>query len=297
MSNELATKGQNQVAHAIAWSSEQVDLLKRTVCKGASDDELKLFMNVAGRTGLDPFSKQIHAVKRWDSKLEREVMSIQTGIDGFRLIASRSGKYQGQLGPFWCGADGKWVDVWLDENENPKAAKIAVLHADFKEPLWAVATWATYAQTYYDKKAQQQKTSPMWAKMPDLMLAKVAESLALRKAFPAELSGLYSQEEMAQADIEPVQRAAVSSKALPKPTPKPQDIDPGEYVATFGKYKGQALKDLDIFELANYAAFIEQKSIEDNKPIRGQVAEFMSATSAFLNANEAREHVVEGETV
>jgi len=104
-----------------------------------------------------------------------------------------------------------------------------------------------------------------------------------------------------ETEVETIESATTVDQpkktALPKPTPKPQDIDPGEYVATFGKYKGQALKDLDIFELANYAAFIEQKAIDDNKPIRGQVAEFMSATSAFLNANEAREHVVEGETV
>lgn len=283
MSNEIAVKETAQVAHAITWSPDQVDLLKRTVCKGATDDELKLFLNVAGRTGLDPFSKQIHAVKRWDSRLDREVMSIQTGIDGFRLIAQRSGKYQGQLGPLWCGADGQWVDVWLHD-EPPKAAKVAVIHADFKEPLWAVATWATYAQTYYDKKTQQQKTSPMWVKMPDLMLAKVAEGLALRKAFPAELSGLYTQDEMAQADSDPKPQA--QRMALPKAvTPEVQE-SPEDHVVTFGKFKGQRLGDIDVAELANYMAYIEMKAQEDGKPIKGQVATFMQNATLMIELRQ-----------
>ena len=181
------------VAH-LEYSQSQVDLIKRTICKGATNDELALFIQQCNRTGLDAFSRQIYAIKRWDSREQREIMQTQVSIDGMRLVAERSGKYAGQLGPYWT-ADGKeWLEVWLSP-DTPAAAKVAVLRADFKEPLWSVATFEAYKQTKKDG-----GLSPMWAKMPALMLAKCAESLALRKAFPMELSGLYSAEEMMQSE-------------------------------------------------------------------------------------------------
>lgn len=180
------------------FTPEQINLIKRTICKEASDDELKLFLHVSQKAGLDPMSRQIYAIQRWDGKAQRNIMSIQTSIDGFRLIAERSGKYEGQDGPYWCGTDGVWKDVWLS-SQKPSAAKVGVYKAGFKTPLFGIAVWDSYAQTYKDSKTQQIVLSPMWNKMGEVMLAKCAESLALRKAFPQELSGLYTGEEMSQA--------------------------------------------------------------------------------------------------
>lgn len=166
-----------------AFTNEQVDLIRRTLMpRGFGNTELELFLHQARRTGLDPLTRQIYAL---DVKGK---FSVQVSIDGFRLIAERSGKYAGQLGPFWCGEDGVWQDVWV--KGAPVAAKVAVLRSDFKEPLWGVARFSSYAGGY------------MWQKMPDLMIAKVAEALALRRAFPQELSGLYTSDEMQQAGSE-----------------------------------------------------------------------------------------------
>lgn len=170
------------------------DLIRRTIAPTVSADEFDLFMARCIQTGLDPIGRQIYAIARYDRQAGGNKMSIQVSIDGMRLLAERSGKYAGQLGPFWCGEDGEWKEIWLS-NKAPRAAKVGVLRSDFKEPLWAVAKYESYVQNGKDG-----NPTTMWAKMADLMLGKCAESLALRRAFPAETSGLYTREEMQQAD-------------------------------------------------------------------------------------------------
>lgn len=216
-SNTMQLPSVPQHAHAvITFDATRVKLLADTIMPGANESELEFFQLICKRTGLDPFARQIHAMKRRQKvKVQKpngqtreewqDRWSFQVAIDGFRLIAERTGKYRGQTVPLFCGDDGVWREVWLSK-QAPRACKIGVLRADFDEPLYAVALWDEYVQTkdeYENDQATGRKIPvAMWLKMPSMMLAKVAEALALRKAFPQEMSGLYTDDEMGQADNE-----------------------------------------------------------------------------------------------
>lgn len=194
MTNLPATQQAQEIAPT--WTREQVELIKRTVANNATDDELNLFMYTAARTGLDPLLRQIHFVKR--NTRDGGKATIQTGIDGYRLLADRTGKYAGNDDPVF------------DDEEKPRKATVTVykLVNGVRCPFTATARW----DQYFPGDAQ----GFMWKKMPHLMLGKCAEALALRKAFPAELSGVYTHEEMEQAgptdtrgfvDVQPPQPA------------------------------------------------------------------------------------------
>lgn len=163
----------------------QIEIIKHTIAKGASDDELKMFLYVCERTKLDPFTKQIHLVPRWDTKVGAEVRVPIVGIDGLRSVAERTGAYAGNDDPVF------------DDEITPKKATVSVykIVQGVRVPFTATARWEQYVPLKKDKTV----ASPLWIKMPHLMLGKCAEALALRKAFPAVMSGLYVQEEMAQA--------------------------------------------------------------------------------------------------
>ncbi|MGW8762336.1 phage recombination protein Bet [Streptomyces sp. NPDC055815] len=180
-----------------SWTPEQAAVLRQSGIKEqVTSAELSGFLHLCQRTGLDPFSRQIYLIGRWSKKDGRDVYTPQTGIDGYRVIAQRvtaqTGGTYGYEDTVWCDPSGRWRDVWL-ATEPPAAAKVTVVRNG--QRFSAVATFREYVQTFTDGNPKG-----LWAKMPAGQIAKCAEALALRKAFPHDLSGVYTDEEMAQAD-------------------------------------------------------------------------------------------------
>ncbi|MEP0814540.1 MAG: phage recombination protein Bet [bacterium] len=176
----------------IKYEGDQLELIKRTVARGLTDDEFQLAIAISERTGLDLLSRQLYAIKRKDHKTGKETMTMQTGIDGYRSIADRQSDY--------AGSDDPTYDEGLTQYEMiragravPTTATVTVykLVGGIRCPFTATATWASY----YPGDSQ----GFMWRKFPFLMLAKCAEALALRKGWAAHMHGVYVQEEMEQA--------------------------------------------------------------------------------------------------
>lgn len=202
MSSELTITSKQE-----SFSGAQIAALSQLGMQDASDGDLELFFHYVQRTGLNPFARQIYMIGRKTKVGDRWVtkQTIQVGIDGFRLIARRaidkSHEAYGEPEVLWCGEDGTWHDVWLDRKTPPSASKAVVQRGE--GIFTGTATYAEYAGTRFDKKTNSQVVNSMWASKPAVMLAKCAEALALRKAFPQDLAGIYMPEEIQEEESAP----------------------------------------------------------------------------------------------
>jgi len=191
------------------------EIIRKTIAPGLSEPEFELYLAVAKHSQLDPVVGEIYAVPR--GKGSDRKLTFITSIDALRRVAIESGECAGQLGPYWCGEDGEWKDIWL-KNIPPVAAKVGVLRMGCTEPFWGVARYAAYKPDQNDF---------MWKKMPDNQIAKCAEALAYRKAFPKNLSRIYTRDEMEQAD----NMASGQSSKPPITPPKKRELTEAEIKA------------------------------------------------------------------
>ncbi len=191
---------QKEPVRYLTYSRAQLDQIKDVYAKGSSDVEFANFVVVASRTGLDIFKKQIYLVPRWDSRAGKEVFTPQTGIDGYRAVAEKTDAYAGNDDPVFQGEleltfqttkNGKTTS---DKYKAPEKATVTVykIVQGVRCPFTATARWTEYYPG--------DKQGYMWRQKGHVMLGKCAESLALRKAFPNVLGGIYTQEEMAMQD-------------------------------------------------------------------------------------------------
>lgn len=163
-----------------------------------NDQQLDVFMEAAKRYNMNPIANQIYP------QVRQGKLNITTGIDGYRLVADRTGKYAGNDDPVY------------DNEDQPRLATVTVYK------IVAGERCAFTASARWDQYFPGEKQGFMWKKMPHLMLGKCAEALALRKAFPAELSGIYTKEELEQAG-EPTNTQPPPKPQRSVPEPEPSD--------------------------------------------------------------------------
>lgn len=207
----------------LEFTAEQETMIRDMYMSGANPLEASVLLEIAKSRRLDPLKKQIHFVKRKGYDGEPDKWTAQVAIDGFRSIANDTGLYDGQDEP----------EIIYDADGYVIAAKVRVYRRDIGRAFVGYAHFSEYCQLKSNGDATK-----MWAKMPRTMIAKCAEALALRKAFPEELGGLYTTDEMGQAENDPAsvvrqvhsdpEPPARNAQARPaaKPAPDASIVDP-----------------------------------------------------------------------
>ena len=199
------------------WSPEEQSIIRSVIAPGLSDIELRFFAQVCHATGLNPIMNQIHAIKRnaWNAETRQSEpkLTIQTSIHGLRLIADRTRRYAPGRRPEFAYKDGGAL------------LSATAFVKKFAEGEWHevsdTAYWEEYVQTNRDG-----TPIALWKSKPHVMLAKCAEALALRRAFPAEMAGVYTDDEMPEADpppmsVTPADLAGKPAPAASAPPPAP----------------------------------------------------------------------------
>lgn len=234
---EIAVRQENSIPQTGTWNKEKMDLLKNTIARDCTPDEFEVFVYICKHSRLDPFLKQIYPVKRYDPNAGKSVMICQTSIDGYRLIADRTG----------CYAPGPAPTFHYDDKGNFISAEAHVKKLT-KDGTWHTISAIAFYDEYVQKKKDGTPTS-MWNNMKRSQTAKCAEALALRKAFPYEMSSIRTDEEMQQADVEIInakieEKKLISSEQaaqlqdLLKGCPKDFIVNVSKYIAdTFGGFE------------------------------------------------------------
>jgi phage recombination protein Bet len=196
-----------------AMTPTQVQLIKDTVAQNATDDELKIFLHLAQTYGLDPFAKEI-----WFIKYNKgQAPSIFTSRDGYLKIANAHPAFDGIVSDVVRQGDrfqvkpGSVEHAYGDKRGPITGAYALVFRKDRQYPVYVFAPFDEY----------NAGNNPTWRKYPSAMILKVAEAMALKRAF--SISGLVTREELDASDeprTAPVANANV--RALPAPTPEPE---------------------------------------------------------------------------
>jgi phage recombination protein Bet len=251
-------------SHEAFLSPKDKELLKSGMLKEFSEQDQDMFFHYCEKTQLDPFTRQIYATSRGtendDGSRGGKQLVMVTGISGFLWVAERTGQYDGDDAPQWCGIDGQWLDVWTDVNVPPSACRVTTNRKDRNHPSVAVVNWKSVAQSkkkwVNGKPTNEWEYTAFWRKSGPGQLAKCALAASLRKLFPSPLANIYSDDEIPSDEIPQetldvkaegeneaaqfIERAKDSAKILaangdvnrvkqtsPPPEAKPEDFEDG----------------------------------------------------------------------
>lgn len=249
----LPVKDQSQ-AIVSQFTPEQLQLIKNTIAKNATNDELKLFLYRCTNLGLDPLKPgQIHFIKYGNNP-----GTVVVGIDGFRARASRTNQLTGIKRGVLRDDKGKCVGGW----------------AEVSRKGWEYSARAEVSLTEYTT------SRGSWLNMPETMIQKVAEAHALRMAFPDDLGGLYTGEELdREASMPPV--------IAPESPPLDSGLIEGnEYRIKGGKWAKRSLeeiyRDKGPEEMRGYIVWLEENAAKTGKPLSEGAQEFIVEASRFL---------------
>jgi phage recombination protein Bet len=185
------------------FTEQQQKMILTSFLNGAPPAEATVLLELARIRRLNPITRQIHFVKRWDSQKKMEIWAAQVGIDGFRAIAERTGLYDGQDEP----------EFEYDDKKQLKLCRVKVWRKDWGRASVGVAHFSEYVQL-----TKEGGPNVMWRTKPHIMLAKCAEALAFRKAFPDDTSGLYAPEEIEEDPVERELNQLPQQAQVDKPT-------------------------------------------------------------------------------
>lgn len=170
------------------FSQEYVATLRAHIgnAKGyiIEEGDLNRLLYMSEQRKLDPLLDQIHVIFRKDRDTGISKPTFQTSIDAIRLQAARTGQYAGSDDVIFSG----------DLDNRKATTTVWRIVQGIRCPFTATAYYEEYVQLYHGR------PTAMWAEKPHVLLGKCVEALALRKGFPEETSGLYTPEEMMQAD-------------------------------------------------------------------------------------------------
>ena len=244
MGSELIiNKATGEIAE-ISITPDQIDLIKRTIAKGATDDELQLYFYDCRRRGVHPLDKLIHFTKRGDGGDSRYTPII--GIDYMRSRASETGEYAGSEDPTFQGEP---ISMGF------KAS--CTVHRFVQGQKCAFTASARWPEYYPGDGGK----GFMWRKMPYTMLGKCAEALALRKAFPQQLSGLYTNEEMDQAGSAPHLEKEINP---PKEEKRAASTDQAKFLSSMADMRAK-LGDSEFFLILGRHGVEGPEEISDRK--------------------------------